>query len=525
MSVDVPPQLQSTPSTSQVGSWYSKFKDSIWGFFRWLFDWTFAAKVAWVVFLLLLVIVCVFWMVLWNRNNVPWFDSLAAERYETVALVLIIPFLVYRMVGSWTKGVESSQPDIKSAWDRATKDLAAAGISISETPIYLVVGSNGGRLEQSMMDGLDRSFSVRPEGSDSLPLHVYADQNAIYVYCTDCAWTSEIARRLEIGAVMRINPEPKVESVAQTTADQPGMASIGFDELMRLEEQAARTPGGSFDSIDFSVGRAAMTETVSTVMAADETANQLKRLNYICRVIQSVRDPLCPINGILVLSPFKILERSNAEVEQFHRAIRADLLTIQQSVMLKAPVVAMFYGLERMRGFQELARRIGKQGTETRRFGMGFELRASATVTELQQYAVHLTGVFEDWIYKLFCAEDALTHPGNNLLYELLSTIRTRLKTHIANILSLGFGHDPRDARPDDTIRFGGCYFAATGNRPDSKAFFKAAFAKLESTQEEVEWTATALRRQRTFSRSIMLAVTILIAAAIALLVMFYQTR
>ncbi|HBN77988.1 MAG TPA: hypothetical protein DD473_19700 [Planctomycetaceae bacterium] len=541
LSNEVASKMSAPPDISQGQSWYEYLKSSIQDFFNWILNWSFASKVAWAVFGVLILIVAVFWTLLWNQNNVPWIDSLSVERFETVALVLIIPLMVYRLVGAWTTGVESQQPDIRAAWDRGMKDLKNAGISVESVPIYLVVGSSGQRLERRIMEGLESNFLVSPDGLDNYPIHWYADRNAIYLYCTDCSWTNEIADRIDnLGAL-----HPGID--LERPADQRGGKAFSKNSLEMRMRPKSRAQGNatvdlddyddmqnyesvSEESFEASIGTLRsdsvhIDQSATTILTAEESMHQLQRLSYVCRLIQSVRDPLCPINGILTLSPFLILERSRAEVEQYHRAMRADLLTIQQTLMLKAPVIAMFFGMEKLRGFQELTRRIGKKGAEARRFGMGFELRAAATVTELQQYSLHVTGVFEDWIYKLFCDKDALTHPGNNLLYELLSTIRTRLKSHLSNFLSLGFGHDSKDKNQDDLIRFGGCYFASTGTKPDERAFLRAVFAKLESLQEEVEWTSVAIKRQSKFSFSIIIAGTLILASVVAMGAMLYFNR
>jgi len=527
------PNMSSVPNMKDGQGWYAQAKEYIQQTLAWLKTWTFAAKVAWLVFFVLAGIVAIFWTMLWNRNNVPWVDSLSAERYETLALVFLIPLMVYRMVSVWTTGVESHQPDIRSAWDRALKDLKRAGIPIDATPIYLVVGSSGQRLERRMMTGLNKTFLVKPETLDNHPLHVYANRNAIYLFCSDCSWTNEIADRLETAGVRPVSPgggehnrlaQHSAESIAVGQSRSIPGATVELSDFDKMPSPEVMPEQSFYQSPEETLrSDPGMSETQETsVMTADESARQLQRLSYVCHLIQSVREPLCPINGIVVLSPFQILERSDGETEQYHRAVRGDLLTIQQTFMLKAPVISLFVGLEKVRGFQELVRRIGKKGAETRRFGKGFELRAGASVSEMQRYSQHLTGVFEDWIYRLFCAEDALSRPGNTLLYEMLSTIRTRLKTHLASILSLGFGHDAKSGDSDEMIRFAGCYFASTGERADEQAFYQAVFAKLESMQEEVEWTGAAVKRQSSLALSVSIAVGVMCLSVIGLGVMFY---
>ncbi|HWC88210.1 MAG TPA: type VI secretion protein IcmF/TssM N-terminal domain-containing protein, partial [Pirellulales bacterium] len=151
---------------------------------------------------------------------------------------------------------------------------------------------------------------------------------------------------------------------------------------------------------------------------------QMRRLKFVCQLLRRVRQPLCGINGVLVLVSFKAIQEGDRATEAVGRAIKADLRTVQASLQLRAPVTALVTGLEQESGFRELVRRVGPERAALQRFGRGFDVRSPAGTTELRSLSEHVTGAFEDWIYALFREQGSLTRPGNAHLYSLLGKVR-----------------------------------------------------------------------------------------------------
>lgn len=70
---------------------------------------------------------------------------------------------------------------------------------------------------------------------------------------------------------------------------------------------------------------------------------------------------------------------------------------------------------------------------------------------------------------------------------------------------------------------FGGCYFAATGDKEDQRAFVRGVFDKLTDLQEDLEWTSAAITRSR---RSVtMLYGGIGACVVLSLVLMFFVFR
>src|SRR5690606_11915860 len=77
----------------------------------------------------------------------------------------------------------SEFPDIDSAWAEATRHLDQAGIDLTETPLFLILGEPRGS-GPALFDAahLPLLVSYSPRQPDA-PLHLYADRDGIYVTC------------------------------------------------------------------------------------------------------------------------------------------------------------------------------------------------------------------------------------------------------------------------------------------------------------------------------------------------------
>ena len=250
---------------------------------------------------------------------------------------------------------------------------------------------------------------------------------------------------------------------------------------------------------------------------------QTNRIRHVAELVRTRRYPLCPVNGVLVLIPFTVLDASEDAVREVQRAIKSDLSSLNETLTLKAPTLAMFTGLEYEKGFRELVRRVGPAGTSRQRFGQGMDVRCRPTPEELTALAAHACGAFEDWVYTLFREDGSLTRPGNTLLHSLLCTVRSRLKNPITQILSQGFGHTSDDT--DAEMPFGGCYFSATGENEDQRAFVRGVFDKLTDLQEDLEWTSAAIRRSQRSVTMLYAGIGSCVVLAIGLAVMVFRTN
>jgi hypothetical protein len=217
------------------------------------------------------------------------------------------------------------------------------------------------------------------------------------------------------------------------------------------------------------------------------------RLEHVCHLLCKERLPLCPINGILTVLPFDLVSRSDQEASEVHNAVRVDLATLRSVLQLRSQVVVLYGGMEREDGFPELKRRLGPKVSSEQQFGKGYNPHCPAIDEELAAVAQHACGAFEDWTYHLFAQKgERLSNPrGNRQLYALVCKIRS-LQQRLENIIVKGFAANG-DSNEKPHL-FSGCYFGATGDKDDRRAFVAGVFKnRLLAQDEDVEWTNSAV--------------------------------
>lgn len=486
---------------------------------------SFAACMAWFVFFVLALMVGIFWFVLRHDGDVPWKQTLTLERAFVGALLLLIPVVTYFFVKNWTETVTSEFPDIQDAWKRGTASLEDHNIELSATPLFLIIGTTDLKQERSLMAASNLDFVVEAVPPGPAPLHFYATADAVYLILSDASYLSALvhmasstAPAAPSGIAAAENPagNAAINDIAKSTldpstffADREAQASA---PALHLPELSTLRPGALSYGGDRPVK-----------LSAQEVIDQTNRIRHVAELVRTRRYPLCPINGLMVLIPFKVLDASDDAVREVQRAIKSDLHSLNETLTLKAPTLAMFTGLEHEKGFRELIRRVGPAGTSRQRFGQGMDVRCRATPEELTALAAHACGAFEDWVYTLFREDGALTRPGNTLLHSLLCTVRSRLKDPITQILSQGFGHTDED--DDREMPFGGCYFSATGETEEQRAFARGAFDKLSDLQEDLEWTTAAIRRSQRSVAMLYAGIGSCVVLAIGLAVMIFKTN
>jgi hypothetical protein len=187
-------------------------------------------------------------------------------------------------------------------------------------------------------------------------------------------------------------------------------------------------------------------------------------------------------------------------------------------LMVRCPVTALVAGIEEESGFRELVRRVGRDRALNQRFGKGFSVSNVPLGERLEALAIHACGAFEDWIYNLFREPDSLSKPGNTKLYSLLCKIRHKVQERLGRIMIGGYSCDPDDVPAPDALRFGGCYFAGTGESEERQAFVLAVVGKLQEQEEELQWTDEALKQDDRFhlASQFVLVLDLLLLVALA---------
>jgi hypothetical protein len=429
-----------------------------------------------------------------------------------VASVVVIPLVLHKAIKIWLEGDISPYPDISHAWKVGLAELQSHGIDLATTPLFLVLGSANEWQEKAVFDAARLSLNVRELPKGPGPLHWYGNADGIYLVCSDTCCLSKLARMSLEAAEQRKKGGARPPGAAPAPpASLRGTIIMGGGDSFEApppppEDEPAPPPPVNIRTMTMILPHdegerehsAAAPAPVDQLlkMAPREADLQGRRLEYLCRLIRQVRQPLCPVNGILTLLPFELIQGAAESAALLH-AVQRDLASLRNILMLRCPVTVMVTGLEHEPGFKELVRRVGRDRALAQRFGKGYALTNPPIDERLEALGIGACGAFEDWCYALFREKDALSKPGNTKLYMLLCKIRRDVQSRLADILMNGFGFDADKEPGDQALFFGGCYFAAAGDTEDRQAFVKAVFDKLPEQQEELEWMPQAIRQDQ----------------------------
>jgi type VI protein secretion system component VasK len=302
----------------------------------------------------------------------------------------------------------------------------------------------------------------------------------------------------------------------------------GGDTMTHIPEQPAYLGGGTLTP-DFGAqvheqpprGGPAAAHTARRIpplaLPKDQAEKATARLEHVCHLLRRERSPLCPVNGLLTVLPFEIIARGDPEASEVHNSVRSDLATLRTGLRVRSQVIALCGGMEREAGFPELKRRLGPKVANDQQFGKGYNPHCPSIDEELAAVAQHACGAFEDWTYHLFAQKsERLSNPrGNRQLYALVCKIRS-LQQRIENVIVKGFAANGDSAEKPHL--FSGCYFAATGDRDDRRAFVAGVFKnRLLAQDEDVEWTSDALAENDWYqlSANLLVALDVLLIGVI----------
>jgi hypothetical protein len=477
----------------------------------------------------------------------------AIRNYFLPWLVVLFYVLVWMFWWFWKillekDGESSDFPDIDQAWNAAVRDLRAAGIYVTDVPIYLVIGEPA-QGEHALFQGSQIKFEVHTPHDVRSPIRLHANRDFLFISCSGTSGTGKLAQL--------VNHD---EHVADTYAEE--FASSEFGENDPLVQTMGKSLGAdAMKSIcaTGSVGAAlhilrdarkagrdlnpdeikALGEMAQKsrrqprpLIKSEQEKNNLKaRLRHLCRLIAQERRPVCPVNGILVVIPFLSTQHDDDSVE-YSNMIRGDLTAAREALQITCPVYALLADLETQSGFSEFALRMSKTD-KARRCGRSVPLGAEVDDSRMPglirdglQYLIR--GVLTDKVYdeafqlennvKLTLA-DVTKH--NNQVYLFLTKLY-RAEYRLADIVNNGILFQPM--KPP---LYGGCYLAATGKTEDMQAFLPGVFQKMKEDRGDfVSWTPAALTedaryRSLTIYGYIALAVTVVFAVGLAALAKF----
>lgn len=493
-----------------------------------------AAVITWVVLLILYAIAIISH---WRAGNL--YQDRAWQTWALLMLaVFAISAIVYYLVKFWMIKEESRFPNIDQIWETALEQCQAQGISVRQTPLFLVLGAKDQQQSSNLMKASLLPMSIAVPKQQDTDLVFFASENSIFLFLNGCSCISGLSS--PSAAAKSLSSSPSHAAVESGSALAGTIDASAFAKLaggMSSSAPAAPEAGGTLTEgamqaafSEASPSPAAAADAGRTMvlpeglqledllrtpslgqdssqgtasapppsLSSQEVFLRQEKLRYVCQLIQRARQPVCPINGLLTLLPFELVESTSGSVQT---AVQKDLRILREELMVRCSNTVLVTEMDKEEGFQELVKRVGEQECRDSRFGRGSDVWNSPTAERLQAIAVHAVGAFEDWIYLLFQRENALQQRYNGRLLKLLCRVRGRFAENLPSVLGYGFGFDPQTEPElsEEQFLFGGCYFAGTGQDPARYAFVKSVFSKVLQNEGELEWSPQARSRESSY--------------------------
>jgi hypothetical protein len=428
-----------------------------------------------------------------------------------LAILILAPLVAYYAVRLWLVGDESRYPKIDAAWNAGMAALKENGIDIRDCPLYLVLGLPDAAECTALFAASRIKMIVSDVPQGKSPLHWYASDEAIYLACPGMGCLGSLNQLAARGALSS-GPEPTSTLMpGETPANRPnpieatlvlGGAPADRSSLGGSPQpEPARSPTLDARYRTLVPGDISNQPAGSTHAAPQITNQQkkdcLERLEYVFQRLRRVRQPYCANNGVLTILPHSVF-RDILFSKDLSNAVRQDLATLRHSTQLSSPVTTLVTGMEAEPGFSELALRVGLDRARKSRFGKGFAVWNKASDENLDALSSHACGAFEDHIYEMFKAGDGFDNPTNGNLYAMLCRLRQNLQPKLRGALVHGCSEKTENGN-QVPVRFGGCYFAATGSMDEEQVFVRSVFDKLDELCSELQWSDAAYREDASY--------------------------
>jgi len=448
-------------------------------------------------------------------------------------------------------------PDIDVAWDEIVAALAKAGIGIADTPIFLVFGEFPSGFE-ALFRALPNGLTVAGASAPGSPIRAFANRDGIYLAVPGASllgiqgWIGggaegesaggggSIAQSIGVGASIGIDqsvgisiggsvvgsvgvggPLQEIQRIIRRARDEN--RPLSEDEKRRVRELSGS--GAAAPAAKPAAPTAAASAGVSVLQNARLVAEANARLDHVCGLIASVRWPLCPLNGAVVVVPAVVSDRDDT-AQQWGLVAREDLARAEASFRLRFPVYTLVGGVEMLPGgFTFFERFAADRGSQ--RLGKSFplnpDLQPAAASAEVEKAARWVFGSLLPYhVFKMTRSDAPADSRENASLVRFLIELRRRAP-RLARLVGRAVGSE------QNLPEFGGCYLAVTlpGDATDAK-FAKEFFKKVESSQGFVAWTGEAYAEDASYCSMtrmgyIALAVIALGVLALALYVGYEQ--
>jgi hypothetical protein len=404
-----------------------------------------------------------------------------------LVLLVLVPYLAYQAARLWLDRQGGRWPDIAAAWSAAVAELGRQQISLTESPLFLVLGSDGGPLERALLGDLPTPLVVEQSPPGGGPLHVYASGDAIFVCSSGAGQTAVVA-------------------AAARAATADGTA-VGDDVAPTDAADAAGHPP---------------TRPGGPARLTKELREATDRLEYLCGHLLRARMPLAPINGVVVMVPLRIDQGAEADAVNLGQAVGMDLAALTRVLGVLAPVTLVAGVLQDDPAIDDLLTRLDAD-KRAAACGEPFPPGLPPTPEHLHGLAFRATGSLNKTLAELLLNPRRMAEqPANRHLLAMLGRLRLNVGTQLARMLPQAFSpdlHRGLDGRGMPLLA--GCYVASLSGRSSRQAFVRGMLAAVLLVQGELDWTDESLRADLwagRASRVIFVITAIMVAAIVGIL-------
>ncbi len=162
-----------------------------------------AGQISAVAFVCLLLMWILVWILrLYGPFQIPHREVITwVHWFLEILLLFAIPVLLYLGLKIWWRKLEGQFPDIDRAWIAGIDALKDIGVSLTDKPIFLIIGSPDTVIGRNLMSATQVTMRVegipRTDGVQS-PLQWYVSENAIYLFCNGVSSLSVLQKRMDL---------------------------------------------------------------------------------------------------------------------------------------------------------------------------------------------------------------------------------------------------------------------------------------------------------------------------------------
>ena len=279
------------------------------------------------------------------------------------AIIISTPLVVEYMVKTWLDHEVSKFEDIDEAWSQGLAKLREAALSLSDLPLFLVLGAPDEAQAISMMGASSLNLTVvsEPQG-EGAALRWFAGPDAAVLFVSTGGCLSRLAvkagepvtaakaacriRRSERWPLRRRNPavfpgpsEIPENVTFERTAMSPGAAL----SLMSAAAQPAFLGGIGTLTPDFgepnsdqpfgggSPGALTARRFAPLTLTREQAETATARLEHVCRLLlkERRRCRCAPSMALLTVLPFELIARGEQEASDLCNSVKTDLTTLR----------------------------------------------------------------------------------------------------------------------------------------------------------------------------------------------------